>query len=470
LSTGSVTTYRSYNVYWRKFILLSPLTQKNNLETHFFTKLSPKYSAAYRNYYTYQNLQGVRTASFIFLTLSIIIRILYHVFPESLTKAQNFPEFNFINWIFIAVTPFFYIVSHLLVVNMRKTKRATAGMALFVFVFALYIICCGMYSSFISTSDPSNALTLYLIALSIVSVMFVFEYHETIVLLVGIELLFTMMLFHAQVGPTEMTHNQMISAILLAGFYLTSRYFFSYKASYYGQIVEISQKNKEIEKANNFKNQVLGTVAHDLRNPIAAVESLAMMMELEDIDEDTQENLTMMRDSCVKARTIIDDLLDAARNDNMNAFDTTRTELNKCLQDIVNTWRIQQSNVVFISDEKAVYALINHEKFPRVIDNLISNAIKFSKETDNVEVHLTRQKNDIIIAVKDQGLGIPKALIPKLFERFSGAGRTGLRGEQSTGIGLSIAKEIIESHGGTITVESQEGKGSTFTITLPVAV
>jgi two-component system sensor histidine kinase VicK len=171
-----------------------------------------------------------------------------------------------------------------------------------------------------------------------------------------------------------------------------------------------------------------------------------------------------------KARTIIDDLLDAARNDNMNAFDTTRTELNKCLQDIVNTWRIQQSNVVFISDEKAVYALINHEKFPRVIDNLISNAIKFSKETDNVEVHLTRQKNDIIIAVKDQGLGIPKALIPKLFERFSGAGRTGLRGEQSTGIGLSIAKEIIESHGGTITVESQEGKGSTFTITLPVAV
>ena len=439
------------------------------METHFFTKLSPKYSAAYRNYYTYQNLQGVRTASFIFLTLNIVIRIFYHIFPESLTKAQNFPEFSFINWIFIAVTPFFYLFSHLLVVRLRKTKRATAEMALFVFVFALYIICCGMYSSFISTSDPSNALTLYLIALSIVSVMFVFEYHETIVLLIGIEMLFTMMLFHAQVGPTEMTHNQMISAILLAGFYLTSRYFFSYKASYYGQIVEISQKNKEIEKANNFKNQVLGTVAHDLRNPIAAVESLAMMMEMEDIDEDTQENLTMMRDSCVKARTIIDDLLEAARNENTNAFDTTRTELNKCLQDIVNTWKIQQSNVVFVSDAKAVYAMINQEKFPRVIDNLISNALKFSKETDNVEVHLTRQKNDIVIAVKDQGLGIPKDMIPKLFERFSGAGRTGLRGEQSTGIGLSIAKEILESHGGTIAVESEEGKGSTFTITLPIA-
>ena len=463
------TTYRSYKIYCQKFIFLESPYTKNNLETHFFTKLSPKYSAAYRNYYTYQNLQGVRTASFIFLTLSIIIRILYHIFPESLTKAQNFPEFNLINWVFIAVTPFFYLVSHLLVVNMRKTKRSTAGMALFVFVFALYIICCGMYSSFISTSDPSNALTLYLIALSIVSVMFVFEYHETIVLLIGIEMLFTMMLFHAQVGATEMTHNQMISAILLAGFYLTSRYFFSYKASYYGQIVEIRQKNQEIEKANNFKNQVLGTVAHDLRNPIAAVESLAMMMELDEIDEDTQENLTMMRESCVKARTIIDDLLDAARNDNMNAFDTTRTELNKCLQDIVTTWKIQQSNVVFISDVKAVYAMLNHEKFPRVMDNLISNALKFSKDTDNVEVHLKRENSNIIIAVKDRGLGIPKDLIPKLFERFSGAGRTGLKGEQSTGIGLSIVKDIVENHGGKINVNSVEGEGSTFTITLPVA-
>ncbi|RYU92543.1 HAMP domain-containing histidine kinase [Mucilaginibacter terrigena] len=442
------------------------------METHFFTKLSPKYSAAYRNYYTYQNLQSVRTASFIFLTLSIVIRILYHVFPESLTKAQNFPEFNFVNWIFIVVTPFFYIGSHLLVLRMRKTKRATAEMALFVFIFALYIISCGMYSSFISTSDPSNALTLYLIALSIVSVLFVFEYYETIVLLIGIELLFTMMLFHAQVGPTEMTHNQMISAILLAGFYLTSRYFFSYKASYYGQIVEIRQKNDEIEKANTFKNQVLGTVAHDLRNPIAAVESLAMMMELEDIDEDTQESLTMMRESCVKARTIIDDLLDAARNENTNSFDTRKTELNEMLRGIVNTWKIQQGgngNVVLISDVKTVYAQINHDKFPRVIDNLISNALKFSKESDNVEVHLNTDKNNILIKVKDHGLGIPKAMIPKLFERFSGAGRTGLRGEQSTGIGLSIVKDIVESHHGKITVESVEGEGSTFVIVLPVA-
>ncbi|WP_454802361.1 sensor histidine kinase [Mucilaginibacter phyllosphaerae] len=442
------------------------------METHFFTKLSPKYSAAYRNYYTYQNLLGVRTASFVFLALGIIIRILYHIFPESLTKAQNYPEFNFINWIFIAVTPFFYLLSHLLVLQMRKTKRATAAMALFVFVFSIYLISCGMYSSFISTSDPSNALTLYLIALSVVSVLFVFEYYETIILLIAIELLFTMMLFYAQAGPTEMTHNQMISAILLAGFYLTSRYFFSYKASYYGQILQIRNKNAEIEQANSFKSQVLGTVAHDLRNPIAAVESLAMIMEMEDIDEDTQDNLTLIRESCVKARTIIDDLLDAARLENPPAFETIRTEVNKCLLDIVTGWKIQQggkNNIVFTSDVKEAYAQINQEKFPRVIDNLISNALKFSKETDIVEVNLKLDKSRLIISVTDKGLGIPKDMLPTLFERFSGAGRTGLRGEQSTGIGLSIAKDIIESHQGKISVQSEEGKGSTFTILLPIA-
>jgi two-component system sensor histidine kinase VicK len=442
------------------------------LDTHFFSKLPAKYNVAYRNYYTYQNLLGVRTASFIFLILNLILRILYHIFPESLTKAQNFPEFSFTNWIYIVVTPFFYLGSHLLTNNFRETKRGSAGMALLVFSFSLYIIICGMYSSFIATADPSNALTLYLLALSMVSVLFVFEYYETVVLLVSIELLFTILLFHAQADATEMMYNQMISMILLAGFFLTSRYFFSYKASYYLQIIEIREKNTVIEKANIFKNEVLGTVAHDLRNPIAAVESLAMMMELEDIDEDTQDNLNMMRESCVKARTIIDDLLEAARSEGNAGFDTRRTELNQMLQGIVNAWLIQQkgkNNVVLISDVKAVHAMINHEKFPRVIDNLVSNALKFSKENDKVEIHLNRIKDRVIIKVIDHGLGIPKEMLPKIFDRFSGAGRTGLKGEQSTGIGLSIVKQIVESHNGKIYVQSVEGKGSMFTIELPQA-
>ncbi|RFZ84488.1 sensor histidine kinase [Mucilaginibacter terrenus] len=429
-----------------------------------------KYVFAYRNYYTYRNLLSVRTASLVFFALNAVIRILYHVFPESLTKAENFPEFSSTNWIFIIVTPIFYLLSYLAIESFKATKRGTTAMALLVFVFSLYIIMCGMYSSFITTGDPSNALTLYLVALSMVSVLFVFEYYETILLLVSVELMFTILLFHAGAGATEMTYNQMISAILLSGFYLTSRYFFSYKASYYGQIVEIREKTAEIEKANQFKNEVLGMVAHDLRNPIAAVESLAMVMEMEDIDEETQENLTLMRQSCVKARTIIDDLLEAAKNENAG-LDTKRTDMNAFLKNIANGWKVQlggKDTVVFKSEAPEVFAKINHEKFPRVIDNLISNALKFSKENDSVELALNVIKNRVVIRVTDHGMGIPKEMLPRLFERFSGAGRTGLRGEQSTGIGLSIVKQIVESHQGKINVKSIEGKGSIFTIELPV--
>ncbi len=118
----------------------------------------------------------------------------------------------------------------------------------------------------------------------------------------------------ASADATSMLYDQLICIILLAGFYLISRYFYSYKASYYLQIIEIRNKNIEIEKAAVFKNQVLGMVAHDLRNPIAAVESLAMMMELDDeLNEDTQDSVSMIKASCVKARSIISDLLEAAK-------------------------------------------------------------------------------------------------------------------------------------------------------------
>ena len=439
------------------------------METHFLKGLPGKYKVAYRNYYTQQNLLAIRSCSLIFTIINLVLRALYLVLPENLSKAQNFPEFNITNWLYIIITPIFYIVSYLLILKLRETKKASMLMIFFVFIFSLYIILCGMYTAFISTSDPRNALTIYLIALCVVSVLCVFEYDEAIILIILTEAAFTGMLLYTSGDPTEMLYNQIISVILLAGFYMISRYFFSYKASYYQQIIEIRDKNVEIEKATAFKTQVLGMVAHDLRNPIGAVESIAMMMELEEVTEDTQENLTMIRDSCAKARGIIDDLLEAARNENKVA-ETTKIELNEFLKGLVNVWQIQKdfkSNVLFLSTKPKIYAMISTEKFQRVVDNLISNALKFSKDTDMVYVKLEQTKNEIFIRVQDEGMGIPKDIIPHLFESFSKAGRTGLRGEQSTGLGLSIVKQIVESHQGTIHVDSVEGKGTTFTITLP---
>ena len=443
------------------------------MNTHFFfNSLPAKYKASYRDYYTYQNLVAIRAGSLIFLLLNIIIRILYFVFPVSLTKAQNFPEFNLSNWVFIIVTPFFLIAGNLLIASFKSHKKATASMALLVFLFSIYIISCGMYSSFIATSDPSNALTLYLIALSLISAICVFEYYETIILIIAVEILFTALLFYSQTNATQMVYNQLISAILLSAFYLTSRYFFSYKVNYYQQVIEIREKNVEIEKAGEFKNQVLGMVAHDLRNPIAAVESIAMIMELDDLSEETQDNLNMMKASCVKARTIIDDLLEAARNDTSNIYEMERTELNQLLKSIVSDWEIQpdlKADVLLTSHINPVYAAVNKEKLHRAIDNLISNAIKFSKDNSRVDVRLSKRNQELVIEVQDYGLGIPADLLPDIFSPFSKAGRTGLRGEHSTGLGLSIVRQIIEKHNGIVEVDSIVGSGSVFSVKLPIA-
>jgi signal transduction histidine kinase len=342
-------------------------------------------------------------------------------------------------------------------------------MGIFVFLFALYIIFCGMFSSFIATANPRNAMVLYLTALSIVSVVFVFENDETILLIFIVEALFTTLLYITQNEGMEMVYNQLISVTLLFCFYFVSRYFYSYKSSYFLQLVDIREKNVAIEKAGAFKNEILGMVAHDLRNPIGAIETLVMIMETEEVDNDTRENLEMIKTSCSKARGIIADLLDAANNENINIIETQRTELNYFIKSIISEWKVQKNaknNIILISSKNQVFVEINAEKFQRVMDNLITNALKFSK--NKIEIYLSAKNDQAIIQVRDYGLGIPADLIPHIFERFSKARRPGIRGEQSTGLGLSISRQIIENHQGTIDVTSEEKKGSTFTIKLPV--
>ncbi len=432
-------------------------------------RIMGKNKSSYRDYYTLKNLAAIRTGSIIFLILNLILRILYFIFPESLTRAQNYPEFNFTNWLYIAITPVFLICSYLAIYLYKKQKRANIVMGIFVFLFALYIIFCGMFSSFIATANPRNAMVLYLTALSIVSVVFVFENDETILLIFIVEALFTTLLYITQNEGMEMINNQLISVTLLFCFYFVSRYFYSYKSSYFLKLVDIREKNIAIEKAGAFKNEILGMVAHDLRNPIGAIETLVMIMETEEVDNDTRENLEMIKTSCSKARGIIADLLDAANNENINIIETQRTELNYFIKSIISEWKVQKNaknNIILISSKNQVFVEINAEKFQRVMDNLITNALKFSK--NKIEIYLSAKNDQAIIQVRDYGLGIPADLIPHIFERFSKARRPGIRGEQSTGLGLSISRQIIENHQGTIDVTSEEKKGSTFTIKLPL--
>src|SRR6202012_1981296 len=117
---------------------------------------------------------------------------------ESLSRAQNYPEFNLTNWLYLVITPVFLICSYLLMHLYKEQKRATIVMRIFVFLFGFYIIFCGMYSSFIATADPRNALGLYLTALRIIRVVFVFENDEIILMIFITEAVFTTLLYLTQ--------------------------------------------------------------------------------------------------------------------------------------------------------------------------------------------------------------------------------------------------------------------------------
>lgn len=391
--------------------------------------------------------------------------------PERLTHAANYPEFDITNWIYLGAAPLFYLSTIWLINKFNKTQRVSGLMTAVVIVFSLLILFSGIMGSFIAMYDPRSNLTLYLVALITVGITFVMEFEDSIMVTIVAELIFTVILFLSHADPTDVLYNQLTSVILLTGFYFISRYLYTYKASHFMQLNEIRRKTIEIEKASDFKNDVLGIVAHDLRNPIAAIESITMLMALEEVDAETEENLGMIKASCIKARSIVNDLLETARNESHANFEMHPVLLNDALRQTVSTWMnlaTTRGPIFFKGPHQPVTVMLNAEKFNRVMDNLISNALKFSKDGDKVDVTLTTTEKRAIISIRDYGVGIPPTILPHIFERFTKAGRHGVNGEKSTGLGLSIAKQIIEKHGGYLRVESDEGKGANFIIEIPI--
>lgn len=443
------------------------------MNIYLFKNLPGHSRSGFNRYYTLQNLKAMQIACSIFFIINVTVRLFYSYVPNGLTKASNFPEFNYSNWAYIALTPVFYFASNRLLKKFAQLKKTTGLMTVMVIAFSAFVLLAGILSSFITMYTLRDNLTMYLVALVTVGVIFVFDYEDAIMLTIFTALLFTVVLFLCEGDPLEVLYDQLTSVVLLCGFYFISRYAYSYKATHFMQLTEIKRKNIEIEKASDFKNDVLGIVAHDLRNPIAAIESITMVMQMEQLDAETEDNLGMIKTSCLKARSIVNDLLEVAKNESDRPFETAVTDMNALMRLTVAAWKTMnesKNNIVLTEHAHNVFANINKDKFNRVLDNLISNALKFSKERDTLDLILGLSDGKVLIQVKDHGLGIPKDMLPHIFERFTKAGRQGLRGETSTGLGLSIAKQIIEKHGGTISVESEEGVGSTFSILLPVAV
>ncbi len=235
---------------------------------------------------------------------------------------------------------------------------------------------------------------------------------------------------------------------------------------------EISNQKAALQKSNREKDRILSIVAHDLRSPVGATVALADLVAEEENDAMREDLIGMIKEAAQNALVLIGELVTVRGDEHM--------ELKKETMDLVafvkETLRLMEHKVkekkqvlkTELPDEPIIIA-IDKEKIRRVVSNIVGNAVKFTKEGGNIIVKVKREEDNVLILIKDNGIGIPDKLLPDLFGMFTAAKRPGTSGEQSIGLGLSISRQITEAHGGKIWAESKENSGSTFYISLPLS-
>jgi PAS domain S-box-containing protein len=240
-------------------------------------------------------------------------------------------------------------------------------------------------------------------------------------------------------------------------------------------ITPLKQVAVELERLNRLKTEFLGMAAHDMRTPIGRILSLTRFLIDEVATVLTEEQLRFLydiRSSSQFTLQWIDNCLEVSSIESGNFhLDLRPSDLRKLLEHNVriSAELAQQKHIhVGLQVEGALPRLsFDTGKIEQVLNNLISNAVKFSQPDTTIEVRARAQDFGVLISVRDQGPGIPEAERDKLFQSF---GRTSVRSittERSTGLGLAIARKIVEEHGGRIWMESQVDVGSTFLFTLP---
>jgi len=238
---------------------------------------------------------------------------------------------------------------------------------------------------------------------------------------------------------------------------------------------ELARRNAELAGAVREKNQLLGMAAHDLRNPLGIIVGVVDLLGLELADSLSAENrelFSRVASSAEYMLGLINDMLDYSK------IDAGRLVLQLHPVDIAELVRQSVAfnsilankkaiNLRFASERSAPRLNLDPRRIQQVLNNLISNAVKFSHGGSTITVTLQPGPAEVTIAVADQGQGIAAEELGKLFKPFSSTSTRSTDNERSTGLGLAIVRRIVEAHGGRISVESELGRGSTFYLSLP---
>ena len=241
-------------------------------------------------------------------------------------------------------------------------------------------------------------------------------------------------------------------------------------------LVAVLHDTTEQEKEERERRLFVSNVSHELRTPLTSVKSYLEALDEGALSEPVAPDfIKVSLDETNRMMRMVTDLLHLSRIDNATShLDVELINFTAFITFILNRFDKMRG-----SDEEKKYELvrdypitsvwieIDTDKMTQVIDNILNNAIKYSPDGGKITVTMKTTDDQMILSISDQGLGIPKQDLPRIFDRFYRVDRARSRAQGGTGLGLSIAKEIIKQHKGFIWAKSEYGKGSTFTIVLP---
>jgi signal transduction histidine kinase len=243
-------------------------------------------------------------------------------------------------------------------------------------------------------------------------------------------------------------------------------------------ITELEDQRKHLEALNEEKDRFLGIAAHDLRNPLSAIVSIANLLHtgLNDYtDEKKLFFLNLIKESGDSALHLINDLLDLSKIESgkLSLFkeDTDyKTYINELLVIEGHLAEKKEIDIIFNNEKQLPLIQIDKRKIKQVFSNLISNSIKFSHRNTTISIFTEHSDDQIITTITDQGQGIPENEIENIFMPFEKTSVQTTENEKSTGLGLAIVKKIVEVHGGKIWVESTVNVGTSISFSLPVSI
>jgi signal transduction histidine kinase/DNA-binding NarL/FixJ family response regulator len=233
-----------------------------------------------------------------------------------------------------------------------------------------------------------------------------------------------------------------------------------------------------LRQANSFKSEILGTVAHDLKNPLSVIlgrtEILKeLIAKAGALNGEAQAQIGHIRDAANRLTGMVDDLVADAMADALDiSVRREPVDISILAQEVAEANRplaARKQQTIRVSAPSQHTAMVDSDRIREAIDNLVSNAVKYSPIGGAIDIMVTQEPGNISIQVKDQGAGLSPEDLSRLFGRFQRLSAKPTAGETSTGLGLSIVKRIVDLHGGRVTVESAgPAKGATFNMQLPV--